>query len=97
MHTDLYTVGVGLQTALPSNRRAATIGEACSHAIEPQSLSLTSSCNNALQVHTPEYLHQFLSGTLPDSAARQIGFGKITAEAILTERTQAEVAGSVLC
>ena len=66
----------------------------CSQA---QSLPLTISCNHAMQVHTPDYLHQFLSGTLPDSAARQIGFGKTTAEPILIERTQAEVAGSRLC
>eukprot|EP00891_Asterochloris_glomerata_P008314 jgi/Astpho2/8314/e_gw1.00122.186.1_t len=49
-----------------------------------------------LLVHTPDYLHQFLSGTLPDSAARQIGFGRTTAEPILIERTQAEVAGTLL-
>ncbi len=62
-----------------------------------QSSSLKSSCNHGLQVHTPDYLHQFLSGTLPDSAARQIGFGRTTAEPILIERTQAEVAGGGLC
>ena len=47
----------------------------------------------SLQVHTAEYVHHFNAGTLGEAAMRRIGFGEVTRQPILIERTKAEVAG----
>jgi hypothetical protein len=48
---------------------------------------------NALQVHEREYLERFNDGTLDPKRTRQIGFGEITSQPVLIDRTKAEVAG----
>ena len=59
------------------------------------SLDVTqATCNMlSLQVHTKEYVHHFNAGTLGEAAVRRIGFGEVTRQPILIERTKAEVAG----
>ena len=46
-----------------------------------------------MQVHTKEYVEHFNSGTLDAAAVRRIGFGEVTRQPILIERTKSEVAG----
>ena len=46
-----------------------------------------------MQAHTPEYVDRLNTGTLDAAAVRRIGFGELTREQVLIDRTKAEVAG----
>lgn len=48
------------------------------------------------RVHTPSYLSAFLSGSLDATRMRKIGFGDVTRQPGLIERTLAECAGTLL-
>lgn len=49
-----------------------------------------------LTVHSKQYVDHFLSGTLDEHQKRRIGFGNVTSERLLIDRTLAEVAGTLL-
>ena len=47
------------------------------------------------QVHTKDYIQHFNDGTLSEAAVRRIGFGEVTRQPVLIQRTKSEVAGTV--